>query len=122
MPMLNTAKPLSNPLANWAAVLLWAGLIFYLSSMPKLGLRTDTLLVPKLAHVIEYAFLTFLLVRALEGHRSTRRRAAWIGAAIALVYAVTDEFHQGYVPNRHSSALDVLIDGIGIGTVAWWRS
>jgi VanZ family protein len=31
----------------------------------------------------------------------------------AVLYAVTDEFHQGFVAGRHESALDVGIDAAG---------
>lgn len=45
-----------------------------------------------------------------------RRRIPWIyPAAVLLVafYAATDELHQRFVPGRHSSGLDVLLDTAG---------
>jgi VanZ family protein len=110
--------PLGRRVVNWAAVLVWAGIIFYLSSLPKLGQLHRSLLIPKVAHVIEYAVLTFLLVRALATHGLALRYMLWIAAALALIYAASDELHQSFVPNRHSSLLDVLIDSVGIGVAA----
>ena len=34
---------------------------------------------------------------------------------LALVYAVSDEFHQSFVPERHPSAADLLADALGAG-------
>jgi VanZ family protein len=102
---------------NWAAVLLWAGTIFYASSLSDLGLNTKTSLLPILGHVLEYAVLTVLLIRALGSKRPTVRRTVWIAALLALAYAGSDEYHQSFVPNRHPSALDILVDAAAIGAV-----
>jgi VanZ family protein len=106
-------------LLNWAAAFLWMGLIFFMSSMSDFRLRPKNVLVPKLAHVVEYAVLTVLLIRALIGERIAPRRAVVIAGLIALGYAASDEFHQSFVPNRHPSGLDIGIDAVGIGIVAF---
>ena len=102
---------------GWAAVILWAGIIFYLSSLSHPAIRPKTELMAKLAHVVEFAVLTLLLIHALASHHLLARRAVWIAALLALAYAATDEFHQSFVPHRNPSPLDVLIDTIGIGAV-----
>lgn len=102
---------------SWTAVLLWAGIIFYLSSLSNFGLHPETDLVSLLAHTVEYALLTILLMRALTGEKLTARRAGWIAALLALAYAGSDEYHQSFVANRTPSALDFLIDAAAIGTV-----
>ena len=103
---------------NWAAVLLWAGIIFLLSSISDLGSETTPRLLPIFAHALEFGVLTILLIRALGGERYTARRAVWIAVAIALAYAVSDEYHQSFVANRHPSIFDFLVDAAGIGAVA----
>ncbi len=100
--------------------LLYAGVIFALSSMqhlqlPKLGISwTD-----KIAHFLEYAVFGFFMVRAFFYGSSPekRKRALWIAFFISILYAATDEFHQIYVPGREASVLDWLADvtGISIG-------
>ena len=40
----------------------------------------------------------------------------WLAAMLAVAYAASDEFHQSFVPNRHPSPLDILIDSIGIAS------
>jgi VanZ family protein len=70
-----------------------------------------------LAHFAEYAVLTLLLLRALDTHDVSWRRAVRIALALAFAYAVADEFHQSFVPNRHPSATDLVVDTLGIGAV-----
>ena len=51
----------------WGPVIVWAGVIFALSSVPSLnsGLGTWDEVLRKCAHVTEYAILGFLLLRAI---------------------------------------------------------
>ena len=58
------------------------------------------------------AVLALLLWRALATTTAWRRPWAW-ALVLAVLYAVTDEFHQGFVAGRHESALDVGIDAAG---------
>lgn len=84
-------------------------------------------LVRKCAHAYEYALLAWLAWRALrEPFRGdirpwTARHAAgaWL---IAVAYAISDEWHQSFVPSRGSSPVDVLIDagGATLGIVLVW--
>ena len=101
----------------WAPVLLWAAVIFALSSVSDLGtgLGTWDLVLRKIAHAGEFAVLGALLLRAV--------REELPALALGIAYAATDELHQHFVPGRVGSALDVLIDAVGvaIGVTAWRR-
>jgi VanZ family protein len=92
---------------EWLPVVVWAGVIFALSSIPALGtgLGGWDVLLRKLAHITEYAVLAFLLRRALS--------APWAFAA-AVLYAISDEIHQSFVRGREGRLRDVLIDAVGI--------
>jgi VanZ family protein len=77
----------------------------------------------KMGHLTEYAglgYLTFRMARR-EPLWSQKSVAAQFGIALLIcaLYASSDEFHQSFVPTRHSSVIDVLIDttgaAIGIG-------
>lgn len=94
-------------LSAWAPVVLWAGLIFTLSSIPSLdsGLGTWDIVLRKLAHAGEFGVLGALLYRAV------RHEPAAI--ALASLYAVTDELHQSFVSGRQGSPLDWVIDTAG---------
>jgi VanZ family protein len=97
-------------LTPWITVVLWAGLIFALSSIPSLdtGLGTWDLVLRKLAHFAEYAVLAVLAYRAV-GHGPA-------AVAIASLYSATDELHQMFVAGRHGSPVDWLIDTAGAAT------
>ena len=101
----------------WLPVLLWAGLIFALSSIPSLGtgLGTWDYILRKGAHMLEYALLAALLYRALG-----RELPAFFAA---LAYAATDEVHQHFVHGRHATPVDVGFDAVGIvaGLFLWER-
>lgn len=99
----------------WLPVLIWTGIIFSFSSVPELksGLDQDFLL-RKIAHILEFAILTFLLIRALNKERISIKRIAIYSFVFAIFYALTDEYHQSFVWGRQGSLKDVGIDGIGI--------
>ena len=92
---------------RWLPVVLWAGVIFALSSIPSLGtgLGTWDLVLRKAAHVTEYAVLGALLVRAVA------EAPAFV---LGVAYAVTDEVHQSFVDGRAGTPLDVTIDAAGV--------
>jgi VanZ family protein len=109
--------PSSRALSLWLPVVIWAAVIFTLSSIPGLGTGLgvwDTVL-RKGAHMAEYAILGALLLRALG-----RELPA---LAVGLAYAISDEIHQHFVSGRHASPVDVLIDmvGVAIGVFALSR-
>lgn len=104
--------------AYWGPVVLYAGVIFYLSSrshpdddLPSLF----DLFGDKVLHLVEYAGLGGLCYRAfrwgLEGPLASRAMFWAIGAAS--VYGVTDEVHQLFVPFREAGWQDWLADTAG---------
>jgi len=86
------------------------GLIFFLSAQPDLnsGLGTWDTVLRKGAHMLEFGLLWVLWWRAFA-----YGRPGW-AAAIAIVYAVSDEVHQSFVDGRVGSPVDVAIDAIGV--------
>jgi len=111
------ARVTATRINPWIPVVLWAAVIFALSSVPNLGtgLGVWDLVLRKLAHSAEYALLGALVFRAV--------RRPGLAVAIASAYAVTDEIHQTFVTGRHGSPVDWLIDtaGVVIGVTAAWR-
>ena len=73
-------------------------------------------LVRKAAHFSEFAALGFFLLghfRALGCKTALRRPALW-ALAVGVLYAVSDEFHQGFVGGRSPGLVDVAIDSAGV--------
>jgi len=100
----------------WLPVLFWCAGIYYLSSIP--GLRSDfpdnwDLVLRKIAHISEYAILTFLFFRAAAQNIGKRRAIAY-AALFALTFALSDEYHQTFIAGRSGNGVDVTIDSLGI--------
>jgi VanZ family protein len=111
-PRAHALRPL---LVGWLPVIAWAGLIFAFSAQPNLRFVPDQnldFLVRKAGHMGVYGILALLLWRTLAGTIAWRRPWAW-ALVLTILYAITDEFHQGFVAGRHESALDVGIDAAG---------
>ncbi|MCA9364359.1 MAG: VanZ family protein [Candidatus Moranbacteria bacterium] len=100
-------------------VLLWGVGIFYLSSIPALGVREGPsvwfFLERKGAHVFEYFLLTILVLRLAYFYvRRDIVSLVLFSCFFVLLYAMSDEFHQTFVLGREGAVRDVLIDSVGI--------
>jgi len=149
--MLNAVRRLWLFIKYWLPPLLWMSAIFLVSADQASVNRSSRLIGPfvrwlfpdiseealggivfavrKLAHVTEYSFCAILLWRALRQHtrRDTRpwiAKHAWLAWGIATAYAVTDEWHQCFVPERQGAVGDVLLDSAGaaLGLLAVWMA
>lgn len=86
----------------------WLVLIFVMSHQPKAALPAYGVwdwLVKKGAHFVAYGVLAGLAYGALG-------KRGW-ALGLAVVYAVSDEWHQTFVPGRIGSLTDILIDTVG---------
>ncbi|HUC97073.1 MAG TPA: VanZ family protein [Candidatus Polarisedimenticolaceae bacterium] len=129
---------------KWLPVLLWATVIFLFSTEHFAAPQSSRILGPllhwlfpgitpeqvssvqfvvrKLGHCFEYFVLAVLLYRALypeSGGRSSVHPAA-MTMGLAVIWAITDEFHQSLVPSRTASIVDVMIDGFGALCGTFW--
>ena len=121
----------------WFLTLLWAGVIFQLStetyaasftawvlaqilsflhiSISPATFATLHFLMRKAAHATEYAIFSLVLYRALQPAHQFEWRARTAGQAVLVAgdYALADEFHQWLVPGRTASLIDCGIDTAG---------
>jgi|SRR3989344_3626004 len=98
-------------LFRWAPVILWAVAIFTISSfpaLPEVGFKWWDFTLKKTAHVIEYAILFFLVLRAF------RYQHWFVALIICIIYALSDEFHQSFVIGRTAKLSDVGFDTVGM--------
>jgi VanZ family protein len=110
---------------RWLPVFVWLIVIFIgssIGSMPRVGGKAVDAIVHRIAHVIEYAVLGGLLLRATSERGSITWRQVIGVALLCALYGVTDEWHQAYVPGRSSelSAIPFDLGGGLIGAVVWW--
>lgn len=129
-------------IVSWAAVILWMVIIFNLSGQvaeesdqlstgiteiivraigklaANIHLDMDSFhhLVRKNAHFFAYFVLGVLAANAFgqSGLHGCRKLIASL--LICVLYAVSDEVHQLYIPGRSGEVRDVIIDSAGAGT------
>ena len=118
----------------YAPLLIWIGVIFFLSSSQGSMTRTSLIIRPileflfptaseetlliyhgyirKLAHFSEYAVLGLLACRAFIRSRANFPANAryLVAAALVTLVALIDEFTQSFNPARTGSLFDVVID------------
>ena len=122
---------------HWFFVILWMVFIFWMSTDIFSSTNTSKLIEPflhwlfpwlsqieirhlhaiirKAAHVMEYFILGLLLFRAYRSDSPLTWHPKWALWVIitVILYALSDEFHQSFVPSRTASMVDVYIDAIG---------
>ncbi|NLM11624.1 MAG: VanZ family protein [Clostridiaceae bacterium] len=135
-------------LISWLAVVIWMAVIFNLSGQiaeqsnqlstgvtevvikaveqvaPKAEIDTRSLnhIIRKNAHFFSYLVLGLLAMNAFRRCGNTVKLSLVLSSFLCVIYAVSDEIHQSYVPGRSAQITDVLIDsfGAGIGLLVYW--
>ncbi|MDA2938077.1 VanZ family protein [Acidobacteria bacterium AH-259-A15] len=104
---------MSNHFLHWVPAFAYAALIFFLShqSDPPGGEYSPDYVT----HFLEYGFFALTLVwGATSGFpKHLTLRGAIFAWTVAALYALSDEFHQSFVPNRDASLIDVTVDVAG---------
>ena len=97
----------------WILFLLYAGLIFFLSHQPGDPSRLPPFPhFDKFEHFIAYFVFATLLQRALY-YSDIRRLMMAITLGAAILYGISDEFHQSFIPNRQADFFDLVFDTLG---------
>ncbi len=121
----------------WVLIIIWCSFIFYQSGKPAVESSKSSMYIVscmnsilgsvigpgnfevtetpirKTAHVMEYLVLGMLLFNGFIRDGQIRRTFGF-SAGTGILYAITDEVHQHFVPGRAMRAFDVLIDTIGV--------
>ena len=102
-------------MVRWAPSIVMMGAIFFFSSLPASRIPDFgnwDLLIKKGGHACGYALLGLAYFFALPPRLSSGFR--WFLALfMAILFALSDEFHQSFVQDRNSSLIDVGIDTLG---------
>lgn len=70
--------------------------------------------IRKLAHFSLYTVVGILVMSLMETYKIKNLGKISISLLVGVLYAISDEVHQSFVPGRGPSAQDVLIDTLGI--------
>lgn len=133
-------------LRYWLPVLIWMAIIFGMSTgagasrntsriigpilrwfnpdIPDETISAIQLVIRKCAHFVEYGILALLLWRARRkpfrgDERPWKRSEALFAFTFAVAFALTDEWHQSFVPSREGALRDVFIDASGAAAALW---
>ena len=135
-PRLSDLTPSRRRLSRFGPLVVWAALIFIGSSGVLSGSHTSIVVRPvlwlfphvseatlafihfivrKAGHFTEYAILALFAVRAFRtsSREVLRSRWFWVSLLFVVAYALSDEFHQSFVPSRTGSVFDSMIDSAG---------
>lgn len=130
MVVMIKGKAARSLLISYGLLIAWALVIFYLSSegSDASSGRSDvivrtiqaigaswpqdvlTFITRKAAHITAYFIFGGLAYNVIRHYKLPVRRALLASGALVLVYAMSDEFHQLFVPGRSGELRDVLID------------
>ena len=130
---------MKRKLFPWIVVILWMALIFYLSHQPasisnglskgitekivevvekattdaEINIRNFNHILRKNAHFFAYLVLGILVANGLRSGGVGGYGAIGFAILICVLYAISDEIHQLFVPGRGGQVKDVLIDSAG---------
>ena len=105
---------------SWGPVLIWMSVVFLLSTRQSMAVSDEyvwNFLFFKSLHLIEYAILFLLYIRAIHLTVVIKPIHYFIAFLLTVLYAATDELHQMFVSTREGTVRDVIIDSVGALTV-----
>ena len=71
-------------------------------------------IIRKLAHFSLYAVIGFLLMSLMSTYKLKQKNRILVSGSIVLLYAISDEIHQAFIPGRGPQIGDVGIDFSGV--------
>lgn len=123
-------------IVSWGAVVFWMFLIFLLSSQGSVAtgelsmsvtekvadrvpieqpdLTFWNFMARRAAHVFLYFVLGILLCIAFSFTVEKGWRVYFWAFGVGVLYAISDEFHQMFVPGRDADLADIFFDGVGL--------
>ena len=88
--------------------------IFYISSIPGSSGGAHFPFIPIVYHFSVFFLFSFFLFFLIKGKKEMKTSYAIFALFLSFIYAISDEFHQSFVPMRSPSLEDIFIDLIGI--------
>jgi len=101
---------------NTLPAILWPVLIFTASSIPSQEIPSSVIfLYDKLLHAGVFGVFCFLIYRAfvLRTPPFSTGKAMLVSVLLTVLYGITDEVHQMFVPGRPPEVYDLVADAVG---------
>lgn len=70
--------------------------------------------IRKIAHFSLYALIGFLLMALFSTYNINEKNKIISTIIIGAIYAISDEFHQSFIPGRSGQVSDVFLDTLGV--------
>lgn len=98
----------------WLPPLAWMGVIYYLSGRTAGEIKSIFPFLQNLnpGHVLAFFILSILFFYALTKAAYSRHPYVW-SMFLSIIYGITDEYHQSFVPGRTPDFQDLLRDALG---------
>lgn len=122
LTLIQVAEPVRLPtkimeriIKLWLPVVFFMGWIFYTSSIPGTDIPPLFPYQEVFYHILMFSILAYFFARAskITFHLAGPMKIILLTLIFGILYAISDEFHQSFVPNRTSSGFDVFMDGVG---------
>lgn len=104
-------------LKYWIPSILYALVIFFLSSRQRISITHQFIFdfaIFKSIHMIEYAIFFLINYRAFFNTLNNKSYARLGAFFITIIYALSDELHQTFIPTREGKLRDIGFDTIGV--------
>lgn len=75
--------------------------------------RTEGI-IRKIAHFSIYTWVGFLIMSFFSTYPIKENKRIIISLGIGVLYAISDEIHQSFVPDRSCQITDVILDSMGV--------
>lgn len=116
----------ASPMWWWVAAALYALAIFFFSAQSyPFGIRRLPFLVDKTVHIGVYGlFSTVLFVAVRQSWpRTPLLLVSGLALTLAVLFGISDEYHQSFIPFRRIDVYDLAADVVGAilaQSAVWW--
>ena len=101
-------------------LLAYSSLIYWLSDQPSLPSPIQFTYQDKLIHGVAYAIMGWLSWRCLSNFFNRQLPLTITALVYCIVFGLSDEWHQSFVPERSSDVFDWIADTVGASIVIAW--
>lgn len=96
----------------WFFTICYMGIVFYFSSLEGSDLPGFPLYLDKVIHFAVYILLAFLVFLSFR-KSGVKRYVFLLSFSFTVLYGITDEIHQLYVPDRDVAIADIIANSAG---------